>query len=415
MKINPFTYSTFVSIWSKHFNAGKAPIAFDFVNGVQFISKSILGVYENVGKNLTKGIYYDLDYNKDDYKGKVCLIYDVPTYFKVADFNPPSNSSLRLKKVFQYQGFLMDISTFKNQEEYINAQFSSKNRREFRSNQRRLETCFNIRYDFIHDAIPEAEFDTLFQQFHVLLSKRFAGKQTNYHHLSADKWNYYKELVFSMLAQKKASLLVIYNEKTPIGITLNFHSEDVLFETITVFDPDYYKFSIGKTSIIKLLQWCFENKYKISDFSKGDFDYKHKWGNVEYDFDYHILYDSKSVLSVLKANYVARFYRVKLYLRQKKINELYRKYRFLLKGENKNFADKAHENFSFEKLESFVPTEDFEPINMKDEANSFLLQFVYTFLFANPEPSEQIKVFKVNAENAYVIMGSKKSQKITFN
>ena len=415
MKTNPFTYSTFVSIWSKHFNGSREPLAFDFINNVTFISKSKLGVYENVGKNLTKGISYNLDYTKDDYKGKVCLIYDVPTYFRVPDFKPPSGSSLKLKKVFQYQGFLMDISSFKDQDDYINAQFSSKNRREFRSNQRRLETCFNIRYDFIHDAIPQAEFDTLFQQFHGLLSKRFAGKQTNYHHLSTDKWNYYKELVFSMLSEKRASLLVIYNADDPIGITLNFHSEDVLFETITVFDPDYYKFSIGKTSIIKLLEWCFENKYKISDFSKGDFDYKRKWGNVAYDFDYHILYDSKSMLSVLRANYVARFYRAKLYLRRKKVNKLYRKYRFVLKGESKNFEDKAHENFSFEKLENFEPTSDFIQVNLKDQANKFLLQFVNTFLFANPEPSELVKVFKHTTENAYVIMGSKKSQKITFN
>ena len=415
MKINPFTSSVFESIWSKHFNAGKEPIAFDYIKEVKFIRRSRLGVYENIGKNLTKGIYYEIDYTKDDYKGKTCLIYDVPTYFNVTNFNPPSNSSLKLKKIFQYQGFLMDISAFKNQDDYINAQFSSKNRREFRSNQRRLETCFDIRYDFIHDAMPQSEFDILFHQFHELLSKRFAGKQTNYHHLRADKWNYYKELVFKMLANKRASLLVIYNEEKPIGITLNFHSEDVLFETITVFDPDYYKFSIGKTSIIKLLEWCFENNYRMSDFSKGDFDYKHKWGNVEYDFDYHILYDSKSFLSLIRANYISRFYKVKLYLRRKKVNELYRKYRFLLKGESKDFEDKAHENFSFEKMDSFIPSNNLEQIDFKDNTNNFLLQFVYTFMFANPEHMSNIKVYKSENKNEFIISGSKKAQKITFN
>nr|WP_279309204.1 GNAT family N-acetyltransferase [Psychroserpens sp. SPM9] len=309
----------------------------------------------------------------------------------------------------------MDISSFKDQDDYINAQFSSKNRREFRSNQRRLETCFNIRYDFIHDAISRTEFDTLFQQFHELLSKRFADKQTNYHHLSPDKWNYYKELVFQMLPEQKASLLVIYNEDTPIGITLNFHSETVLFETITVFDSDYYKFSIGKTSIIKLLEWCFEHGYRISDFSKGDFDYKHKWGNLAYDFDYHILYDSKSLLSTLRANYVARFFKIKLYLRTKKVNELYRKFRFIVRGENKNFSDKAHEDFTFEKLESFSADENYTLIDFKSKTYTFLLQFIYTFLFANPEPVDQIKVYKHQEEESFVIQGSKKAQKIKFN
>jgi len=384
MKTNPFTSSVFENIWSKHFNNGTDPITFDFVSGVKFLKTSRLGVYENIGKNLTKGVYYDIDFNKKDYKGKTFLIYDVPSYFDLKEFNPSTGNSLKLKRVFQYQGFLMDISAFKDQDEYINAQFSSKNRREFRSNKRRLETCFDISYAFINEAIPQAEFDKLFQDFYDLLSKRFADKQTNYHHLSSDKWNYYKELVFNMLSNKSTSLLVIYNAKTPIGITLNFHSEDVLFETITVFDPDYYKFSIGKTSIIKLLEWCFENNYRISDFSKGDFDYKHKWSNLSYDFDYHILYDSKSMLSVARATFLSIYFKFKLYLRRKKVNELYRKYRFFISGGDKNHKDKGHDNFSFEKLTDFTPTDTHQLIDYKTKAYSFLLQFVYTFLFANP-------------------------------
>ena len=219
MKTNPFTSSVFEKIWSKHFNNDTDPITFNFVKGVKFLKTSRLGVYENIGKNLTKGVYYDIDFSKKDYKGKTFLIYDVPSYFNLKGFSSPSGTSLKLKKVFQYQGFLMDISTFKDQDDYINAQFSSKNRREFRSNKRRLETCFDISYAFINEAIPQTEFDKLFKDFYDLLSKRFADKQTNYHHLSSDKWNYYKDLVFNMLSNKSASLLVIYNAKTPIGIT----------------------------------------------------------------------------------------------------------------------------------------------------------------------------------------------------
>ena len=413
MKTNPFTSFSFVTTWTKHFYSGKAPVAFNFITGVKFVKDSKLGVYENVGKNLTKGISYDLDYSQDDYKGKTLLIYDVPAYFDLEHFNAPAASSLKLKKVFQYNGFLMDITSFKNQDDYINAQFSSKNRREFRSNQRRLETCFNIRYDFIHGDISQAEFDTLFEQFHALLSKRFAGKQINYHHLSPSKWNYYKALVFAMLPEKKASLLVIYNEDTPIGITLNFHSETVLFETITVFDPDYYKFSIGKTSIIKLLEWCFENGYRISDFSKGDFDYKHKWSNLVYDFNYHIFYDSKSFTSVVKANYVALFYKIKLYLRRKKVNELYRKYKFMIKGDGDK-DNKRYENFSFEKLSDFNPSEAYTQIDFTSEAYDFLQQFVYTFMFANPEHISNVKVFQYKNKNEFVIKNSKKAQKVSF-
>ena len=415
MTTNPFTSLQYETTWSKHFNAGEELVSFDFIEGVKFIKNSRDGIYINAGRNLTKGIYYNLDQSKSDYKGKTFLIYDVPDYFNVSEFTPPKHSSLKLKKLFQYQGFLMNIEGFQDQDEYINSQFSSKNRREFRSNKRRLETCFDISYSFIHGPTSQLEFDVLFEQFYALLSKRFSDKQTNYHHLNPNKWNFYKELVFRMLQVKKASLLVIYNKKTPIGVTLNFHAEDVLFETITVFDPNYYKFSIGKTSIIKLLEWCFENNYKYSDFSKGDFDYKHKWSNLVYDFNYHLLYDSKSFSAVLKAKYVELYYKLKLYLRQKKVNELYRKYKFMMKRGSSEKKDATHQNFKIEKLIDFEANENNEQIDFNSEEYSFLLQFVYTFLFANPEKEEHIKVFKHKVNNEFVISGTKKAQKISFS
>lgn len=417
MKHNPFTSSTFETLWAKHFYNGNEIKAFKFIKGVKFVKHSYLPLLINVGKNLTKGISYTLDEEQHDYKGKTFLIYDVPTYFDIDRLNAGKGLSLRIKKIFQYQGFLMDISSYDNHEDYINAQFSSKNRREFRANMRKLETCFNIQYSFIYDEISRSDFDLVFNQFYELLNKRFTRKKTNYHHLSPEKWSYYSELVYEMLQVKKASLLVIYNEKMPIGVTLNFHSEDILFETITVFDSDYYKFSIGKTSIIKLLEWCFANNYRISDFSKGDFEYKHKWSNVVYDFNYHILYDSKSLKSLIVANGLAFYFKLKLFLREKGVNELYRKYKFMLSGGSKTVNLNSNQAIKFEKIEAFdgVP-KDFVNINYNDESNSFLLQNVYTFAFANPEPIENIKVFQSSSDKkVFVISGTKKAQQITFS
>ncbi|MCK8480611.1 GNAT family N-acetyltransferase [Psychroserpens algicola] len=414
MTQNPFTSLTFESIWSKHFNDNKALLSFKSINGVKFIKYSRFGIYVNAGKNLTKGIDYSINFEETDYKGKTFLIYDVPTYFDTEPFHPPESSSLKLKKMFQYQGFLMDISNFKDKDEYINAQFSSKNRREFRSNQRRLETCFNIRYEFINEEISQAKFDVLFDQFHALLNERFEGKQVNYHHLSKDKWAYYSELVFEMLKEKKASLLIIYNEDNPIGITLNFHADKVLFETITVFNPDYYKFSIGKTSIIKLLEWCFDHGYQISDFSKGDFDYKHKWGNLAYDFNYHILYDSKSIRSILTSKYIEYFYILKLYLRKRKVNELYRKYKFLMSNK-KTVETSQYSNVKVSSIQQFE-TSDYDLIQFEKDDYKFLRVCVFSFAFANPENISNIKVYKHKSlENTYLISGTKKAQQVTFN
>jgi len=412
MMNNPFSSKQFVKIWLKHFNNSKPARVFDCIDNVEFIKKGFLSYYVNVGENLSKGMHYSINKNGSDFNNKTFLIYDVPTYFDIKEHI--SSSKLKVKKIFQYHGFLMNLDEFESAETYINSRFSGKNRREFRSNQRRLETCFNIRYEFFHKQINKKLYKTLFNQFHELLVNRFSEKQTDYHHLGSSKWNYYSELVYVLLNEGMASLLVIYKDESPIGITLNFHEDDILFEAITVFDPDYYKFSIGKSSIIKLLEWCFENNVKISDFSKGDFEYKHKWANVKYDFNYHILYDSGSIIAVIKANLLQGYFKFKNTLRKNNVNNVYRKMRFLSNSSGRK-SKKEKLDFKIEKIDDVTVGHDYEPISYNRSDTAFLKKFVYTFLFANPQPESEIEVFKHNELKSYIIKGPSKAQKITFS
>ena len=94
-----------------------------------------------------------------------------------------------------------------------------------------------------------------------------------------------------MIQSKQASLFVIYDNKKPISITLRFHSNKIIFDTITVFDIDYQKFRLGSLSIIKMLDWAFKNNFKIFDLCKGHLDYKEKWSNIRYSVDNHIIYN----------------------------------------------------------------------------------------------------------------------------
>lgn len=408
---NPFTSKRYKEIWLKHFNGSKSAESFSFIDQVAFIKKGLLPFYVNVGRNLTKGIFYSINEDHTNLKGKTCLIYDVPTYFNVKD--APQNSGLKVKRIFQYNGFLMNLKDFEDTDAYIKSRFSGKNRREFRSNFKRLETCFNIEYKFFYQKIDKAEFDVLFSQFHELLSYRFSEKQTEYHHLGEEKWSFYSDLVFEMINESRASLLVIFKDDKPIGITLNFHSEDIVFETITVFDPDFYKFGIGKVSIIKLLDWCFEHDISISDFSKGDFDYKRKWGNEVYDFEYHIIYDSRSLQSLIMANGLELFFKLKLKMRKRKLNTLYRKFRFSLGGGNKPKIKPAH--FNIEHLKSFENDGSFEKINLAQPEEQSLRKYVYTFLYAHPELESNINVYKNKISNCYIIEGSEHIQKLTIS
>ena len=416
MIVNPFTSKTFVSIWSDHFNNSKAPISLEFIKHVTFSKHAILPLYINIGKNLTKGMNYTLDLNFNDYNRKVVLIYDVPSYFKVQPFIQNDSSTLKIKKTYQYPGYLMDITGFKDAESYIKSRFSSKNIRDIRSCERRLNECFKVRYQFYFGEISQSDYDTVFEYFYELLNTRFFEKNTNYHHLDEKKWTYYKSLVLPMILEKKASLLVVYDSDLPIGITLNFHSESILFETITVFDVNYHKFSIGKISIIRLLEWCFENGYQYSDFSKGDFEYKNKWSNVKYTFDYHILYDSKNFVSTSIATGLVAFFNLKAYLRDKKLNNFYRLILHKIKAPFNVHKHYKYAHFKFESLDNtnFVLA-DYLKIQIKDKNHSFILKAVYEFLFAHPEPIDSILVYKhLSNAKEFVIVGKEITQRVVF-
>ncbi len=407
---NPFTSKLFTKTWLQHFKSLSAEVKFEFIENVSFFKHKVFPYYINVGKNLTKGINYSINYNATDFKGKVCLIYDVPEYFKLNDLDT-SKTSIRCKKVFQYKGFALDFNEFETSDDYIASRISSKNRRGYRSRLRRLEECFDIRYSFMFGEVQRSEYDVLFKQFHELLSKRFSEKEVNYHHLQTDKWNFYKELVYYMLQEKKASLFTIYNGSKPIGITLNFHSEDIAFVTITVFNPDYYKFNVGKASIVKLLELCYDQNIKIMDFSKGEFDFKYEWCNLVYDFDYHIIYDSKSIKAVLTANLITAFFKFKNYLRKNNINKWYRKLLHKLKSKDKQSID--FNKLQIEYVNNFEADQNHDMLDMNNGNNEHFKKFIYSFLFINPEPEDDLNVFKSKKENCYFIKGKDKTQKIT--
>jgi Acetyltransferase (GNAT) domain len=413
MNNNPFTSEEFNTTWLKHFKSSKPSFKFNFITDVEFFKKKYLPFYINVGKNLTKGINYSLIPNNENFRDKTFLIYDVPEYFDINNENNQINQDLGIKKVFQYKGFLMDLTNCNNSEEYIKTQFSKKNKRYIRwSHVRRLEECFNISYKFIFGKISNENYEDIFSHFHRLLNRRFIEKNIDYHHLSKKKWNFYKELILPLVKSKKASFFVIYDDDIPIGINLNYHSDNVLFKAITVFDIDYLKFSIGKLSIIKLLDWCYQNRYKYSDFSKGYFDYKEIWSNTSYNFDYHILYDKKSLKARIIAIVIEKYFQFKLYLRTKKFNQLYR--RFIHKiNKNKTF-NKSIDNYHTQNISEFTRTDDYRLIDIKEKKYPYLAKHVYSFLFSNPEPLSKIFVYKRKNANKFIIKGTNSVLKIDF-
>lgn len=392
IKSNPFFSSTFVTIWQKHFNKKKI-YTFNFIKDISFFKTTTLPLFINSGKNLTKGASYSLKLNekKADYRSKCFLIYDVPKFFKIDTTH--NTKGLKVKKIKQYPGFFVDLAKHKDFNTYFKSTFSKSSVQKFRRYNRRLETCFSITYKMHYGHIDKKEYDFIFTHFNRLLTKRFDDKQITNNNLNADEWNFYKEVVYPLILEKKASLFVIYNDGIPITVRLNYFSENVIFDAITVFDIDYSKFHIGKISIMKILEWAFENQFKIFDFTKGFYEYKKSWSDVEYPFEYHILYDSKSIPATLIAMFLCRFFKLKQFFRELNINYFLHKITFFFKKSSKpktsiNYSAKpVTTEFNFNEI-------DTQKIDINNKEYTFLKKPIFDFLFTSSEHFKNINMYK---------------------
>ena len=351
---NPFLSDTFTAIWKTRFAPDRPTYKLGALPSLQFVRHHKLPVYTNVGETHTKGIGYQLgptaatatgktaDTNEPatvmeaaatrDFGNKVFLVYDVPEYFEIPleTVGTAKAKGPGLHRSVQYPGFLIDLESFESLDEYLRQQFKKSSRYKLKKYRKRFEASFDVRYVMYRGEMERATYDSIFSRFYELLEKRFDDKQITNNNLDPKEWRFYHEVAYPMILEEKAALFVVYNGATPIGITLNFFSEDILFDAITSFDIDYAKFHPGSITIMAMLEWCLENGIKTFDFSKGYFDYKARWATKCYDFEYHILFDRKSLRARSIAGALKRFFDLKQRLREKKVNDQWHRltYRF---------------------------------------------------------------------------------------
>ncbi|MFI1771283.1 GNAT family N-acetyltransferase [Thalassobellus citreus] len=393
---NPFISPVFIKTWIKHFNKSKPTYSFDFIKGLSFF-KTPLPLFINIGKNLTKGISYYINESSKilDFKGKVLLIYDVPRFFNLKESNLPKR--IKSIKIKQYPGFLINLEKYIDLNDYLSKNFSKSSKQKFNRYKSRLELCFDIKEKMLIGNIEKSEYDFVFNHFKALLTKRFDDKQIVNNNLNPEEWNFYYEVVYPMLLEKKAALYVIYNGDIPICVRLLYFSDTIIFDAITVFDIDYSKFHIGKVSIMKMLEWSFKHEYKIFDFSKGYYDYKESWSDLKYDFEYHVFFDSKSIISYILGITIAIYFKFKQFLREKELNKKLHELTYRLRKNKTKTYDTVF-------IKEIAPN-DFDSSKLKeiklDNSNTFLKKHAYDFLFITKEHFKNLKVYKVN--NIYML------------
>lgn len=406
---NPFTSKTFTKLWSANFIKNLQTYSFDFINGVSFFKPiKNLSLYTNLGQNLTKGVSYQTNLNTDWSQGKkkAFLIYDVPEYCELQNEVP---KNFKLKKVRQYTGFITQLNNYKNFDDYFQKTFSKKSRYKFKSYQRNLENCFDVKYVHYLGDISKQDYNLVFDAFYNMLKKRFDDKSEANNNLEEQEWSFYYNSVYELILEKKASLFVIYQAEKPIAISLNYFSKDILFFAMTSFDIDYYKFNLGKIHLMELFKWCFKNNIKTFDFSKGYYDYKERWGDKQYHFYYHIIYDKKSVASTLLANGLTLFFTFKQNVRDRNLTKHINKFKHYLKpNKPKQTEPEIREiEFNFGK----TPTENLENIPFNENV-SFLNKSIYDFLYLNNEHVSHFTLYKVknSPKTIFVFKGKNAAQ-----
>jgi len=190
IKRNPFISSVFASKWLCHFNANRPWFKFKFIDGLTFFKPSFLPIYINTGRNLTKGISYSLNPRNDsNFTKSVILIYDVPSYYDLDNCNFSEN--LKLHRIKQYPGYLVELERFDGLDDYLETVFSKKSRSKLNRYQKRLELCYDIRYEMFYGDISKREYDFIFNNFKKLLEKRFIDKQITNNNLHPEEWDFY--------------------------------------------------------------------------------------------------------------------------------------------------------------------------------------------------------------------------------
>jgi hypothetical protein len=408
-KNSPFSTNTFQKIWKKHFIPNTPLNTFKFIDGIKFYKRNF-PFYFNVGKNLTKGNTYIIK-NHDDYKNKTFIIYDVLPKTINESNNLPTNIG-RLKSV-QYPGFLINLNQFKNINDYLLHTFSKNTRMKMRKFTKRLDECFEIKTKMFFGHIDKEVFDEIFENYRTLLEKRYEEKEMYNNNMQPSEWSFYKEVAYPLILEKKASLFVIYNKQTPIAITYNYHTEDTLIDAITVFDIDYSKFNLGYVNNLKLINWCFENNLKTLDYSKGYFDYKKRMCTHKYNFEYHIIYDKKSIISKIVAHTYFYFLEFKAYLRNKDVNVKFHKFTYRLK--NNNHLNKKVK-IKITKLDKLPNSNKIIKLNINNVLKSSLLnKCINDFLYLVVKPYNEIEVFELtNYEETYILSSDSLIQQVEF-
>lgn len=365
----------------------------------EFQNKELIpSCYKNVRIN-------NLNYNNENALGntkKVVYVSLVPTY---ANCTLVNEDQYHLKKIKHEgkdgAGILIDDNY--TVDSYLKKITRPKLQSNLRRAKARLEESFNISYKVYYGSISHEACDFLLKELHGMLTTRF--NQKNEENMFLKEWKQQTNNFFNLINAKKASLFVIYNDDKPINISLNTHVKNNIFiAKANGFDTDYTKFSLGHIDIYFLLDWCLKNNYHFLDLGFGILDYKKKWCNLFYDFEYH-LYTKKGSI-VAKSIALMEEIKIKLKNSLKSFKPATQKTDHYNQNTRLNKPQKFCEN-------NTIDMEYLKYVDIKNNEYKHIRQPIYNYLYHSKLHVDTIKTYKVtNQKNTYIIKNEENIVKI---
>lgn len=376
-----------------------------------FEKSSMLPFYESITNNTNGGIIINSNTSEiGSYKNKVSVVNFIPPYLDLK--LDRQNTPFRAFQVKPRLGYIIDLNAFANADDYLKLQLGSRRRKTILAGIKKLESCFDIQYKIYYGEISESEYELLFSEFERMIKVRFEQKKQE--HVGYRRWVLYKDNVYKLILNKKASLFVIYNKNMPIVIDLNYHFDNILDSAMSSYDIDYSKFGLGNIALFKQVEWCFENNYKRLDMRWGEVPYKPLWCNVIEEYKCDVVYNKNIPSDMLLAFAVSKFINIKQLLKDGKILPL--KMKFFPRTSLKNNLGEGPDGAPFFKIEDLaeLPSlQELSSIDISDKEFQFLRNPVYNYQFANSEHTGDIKIYDIIKEkNGYVIQGKSKLKKL---
>jgi len=347
--------------------------------------------------------------NKDFDEDLVHTPNTIYSVFFIPDYLKPglSSTNFSIKKVEQFfKGYAIFLDGFDSADAYIKHRFRS-NAKGIRRRIKRLETCFQISYKTFYGDIKQEEYSFFMDCLEKMLVRRF--EQRNDISQSLLRWDHYKQMYFSLINEKKASLFVVFDNENPIVVSLNHHFNDRLFSAISSYDIDYSKFSLGSVEIYKKLDWLLENDHKSYEMGMGDLSYKREWCNHIYNFEHQIIYPKKSLMGWIKGTIEYRKVQLKEFV-FKIAYVRYKKFKAKRKATPMVSNDSQPQVFP---IEPVAYDNDLVPIDYTTEEYRPLRSIFFDFLYTSIDNVKDARVLEVSKdEKIYLIVGRSKMQKV---